>query len=253
MTLSYLNTRIHANGKPIKHYNDEKGLTWIEARDGSTYEIELKNNSFNRVLAVISVDGINVINGKEAKAEPEDGYIINGHSSIKIKGWRISNDDVKEFVFNFDKNKSYAVKLGASKKNLGVIGVAFFEEQISWTTTYTNTLNFPKWTEHQTGDIKWGTGDNTGAPYYTVSNNTYSSSDSSASYVLRSQGFDVGTAKGDVVHDSITESYFNNPIFIGFQEIYYDSYANLKKRGIVPEKTDGMPKPFKASRFCPDI
>ena len=130
-------TRILVNGKPVKIFTDPQGQSWVEAREGSIYEVEVKNNSYNRVLCVASIDGINVISGEEADLQPKDGYIINPYSSLKIKGWRISDDKVKEFLFTFNKDKSYAVKLGAGKANLGVIGIAIFDEYKIIPTSYT--------------------------------------------------------------------------------------------------------------------
>ena len=58
-----------------KYYKD--GKVYVEAKDGSEYEILIKNNGFNKVLAVSSVDGLNVLNGEPSR-EVDSGYIING-------------------------------------------------------------------------------------------------------------------------------------------------------------------------------
>jgi len=264
MTLSYLNTRILIDGKPIKTYSDQQGRTWIEARDGSIYEVEIKNNSSNRVLAVISIDGLNVISGETAQLDPEDGYIIQPYSNLKVRGWRISNEEVKEFIFNFNKQESYSVKLGAGDANLGVIGVAFYEEKsrpiLFWPPVNKHHHHHhhhhggwyysPNWYT-TTSNTDWSN-DN----FYTV-NMTYDNNElrSSSSYHVSTENvdFEAGTAMGDLVESSVEEAGFEAGSLVGTQEIYYDSFENLKKRGIINVEKAEMPKPFRQSKFCRDI
>lgn len=282
MTLSYLNTRILIDGKPIRQYVDDSGKHWVEARDGSIYEIEVKNNSANRVLAVISVDGLNVISGDQAILDPENGYIIDPHSSLKVSGWRTSLEEVKEFIFNFNKQESYSVKLGAGDRNLGVIGVAFYEEKarpvLIWPPVreehhHHHHHHHGWWYYPYTDTGTWRGGDytvtcsSTDSSSYTIDGSNLQSSDEpvnvyhSASVdngpenVLRAQNIDfaAGTSKGDAVESIVTEVEFEAGNLIGTQELYYDSFDNLKKRGIIDVKKKEMPRPFKPSKFCKDI
>lgn len=124
--------QVLVNGRPVAEHNRSnnptyQGYTFVEARRGTNYSIRLRNNTWRRVLAVVSVDGIEVLKGQPAD-KAETGYIINGNSDLKIKGYRISDTEVAEFVFD-DGSKSYAAFKGAAKSN-GVIGVRFYYEKV---------------------------------------------------------------------------------------------------------------------------
>lgn len=117
------------NGNRCKQYYHQ-GKTFIEAKDGSEYVIEVKNNHYKRVLAVGSVDSLNVLTGKTATPN-DSGYIIGAYSSEKIKGFRFSDEEwaIFKFGYKFD-GKTYAQsKNDGSEKNCGVIGVKFFYER----------------------------------------------------------------------------------------------------------------------------
>jgi hypothetical protein len=124
--MSYdINILVHGNRCKQYHFN---GRTYIESKDGSNYEIEIKNNSWKRILAVSSVDGLNVINGKTA-TENGPGYIIDAYSSHRIEGFRYSNDKVAKFEFTMKgRGDSYAASKG-DQRNVGVIGVRIFSEK----------------------------------------------------------------------------------------------------------------------------
>lgn len=109
----------------IREYG-HNGLTYIEGRRGQPFTILLKNNSPARVLAVVSIDGIGIIDGQPATAESR-GYILNGYSSTEIKGWRTSLDEVRQFVFE-DKASSYAAGT-VNDSNCGVIACKVIGEK----------------------------------------------------------------------------------------------------------------------------
>lgn len=120
---------ILVNGSRCKQYYHQ-GKTFIEAKDGSEYVIEVKNNHYKRVLAVGSVDSLNVLTGKTATPN-DSGYIIGAYSSEKIKGFRFSDEEwaMFRFGYKFD-GKTYAQsKNDGSEKNCGVIGLKFFYEK----------------------------------------------------------------------------------------------------------------------------
>jgi len=119
---------VNVNGSRCKQYN-HNGKTFIEAKHGSEYTIEIKNNTWERILAVCSVDGLDVLNGKKAD-ENGNGYVINGYNSLKLDGFRVSNEKVAKFVFS-TKDASYAASKGdESERNVGVIGVRLFAEKV---------------------------------------------------------------------------------------------------------------------------
>ena len=116
---------ILANGHPLQEYF-EKGKHYIEARKGTEFSLRIKNNGFKRILAVPSVDGLSVLDGKEA-GEESSGYIINGYDSLTIDGWRVSDSEVRKFFFS-NPEESYA-KRKSNGDNLGVIGIAIYREK----------------------------------------------------------------------------------------------------------------------------
>src|SRR5512137_1676145 len=119
---------IFVNGSRCKQYQ-HNGRTYIEAKQGSEYTIEIKNNTWSRILAVCSVDGLDILNGKPAR-EDNPGYVINGYSSGKFDGFRVSDSQVAKFLFDY-KGRSYAAsKEDGSERNVGVIGVRIFQEKV---------------------------------------------------------------------------------------------------------------------------
>ena len=103
-----------------------KGQYWVAGRPGARYAVSVRNRIGERVLAVTSVDGVNVLSGETA-AWDQDGYVFSGYERHQIKGWRKSNKEVAAFEFSNAAN-SYAGRTGRPN-DVGVIGVALFREK----------------------------------------------------------------------------------------------------------------------------
>lgn len=105
-----------------------KGESWIEGVPGHRYTVRLTNTSNQRVLAVLSVDGINAVSGETA-ATNQAGYVLGPYQSTEVNGWRKSLAEVAAFQFaSFE--QSYAARTGRPD-NVGVIGVAVFTEKFT--------------------------------------------------------------------------------------------------------------------------
>ena len=102
------------------------GEYWVAGRPGARYAIEIRNRSGGRLLAVTSVDGINVLSGATAGWD-QAGYVFDPGERYQITGWRKSNAEVAAFTFTESPN-SYAERTGRPA-NVGVIGVALFRER----------------------------------------------------------------------------------------------------------------------------
>ena len=244
--------RILVNDRPIPVYHDNKGQLWVESRDKTTFKIKVENNDYNRVSAVVSVDGLNVIDAKHEDPMESTGYIINGNSSITIPGWKISQKEVREFYFTSKEEESYSSKIGADKSNRGIIGVAIISEKPAWTYTVTSAPYTP-WNTfpyYPPGVRGIGTGDNLD---YGSSTTIYSSiadplSGTIETNSMSDSSMSVGSgAKQEFVTKTVD---FEKKAIETIITIRYDSREGLINRGII---TDG-PKAFPiTSPYCPDV
>jgi len=114
--------RDHGRSLPTYYY---RGEYWVAGTPGSRYGIEVRSHTGERLLAVMAVDGVNVVTGETASFA-QNGYVFYGHQSYDITGWRKSNSEVASFVFAAAPD-SYAARTGRAA-NVGVIGVALFRE-----------------------------------------------------------------------------------------------------------------------------
>ena len=98
---------------------------YVVGTPGHEYAIRIRNETSQRILAVTSVDGVNVVTGETAAPE-QSGYVIEAGGSVEIAGWRRSLERTSAFYFT-DLGDSYAARTGRPR-NVGVIGVAVFHE-----------------------------------------------------------------------------------------------------------------------------
>jgi len=103
-----------------------RGEYWVAGRPGARYAIEIRNRVGERLLAVTSVDGVNVVSGATAGWD-QTGYVFSPGESYQITGWRKTDAEVAAFTFTESPN-SYAERTGRPA-NVGVIGVAIFRER----------------------------------------------------------------------------------------------------------------------------
>ena len=108
-----------------KHAGDQ----WIAGMPGHRYSVRLTNTSSERVMVVLSVDGVNAVTGEDA-APDQSGYVLAPWQSTEVSGWRKSLDDVAQFYFT-ELPDSYAARTGRPD-NVGVIGIAVFREAHDW-------------------------------------------------------------------------------------------------------------------------
>jgi hypothetical protein len=103
-----------------------RGEYWVAGRPGARYSIQIRNRLGERLLAVTSVDGVNVVSGATAGWD-QTGYVFGPGESYQITGWRKTDTEVAAFTFTESAN-SYAERTGRPA-NVGVIGVAIFRER----------------------------------------------------------------------------------------------------------------------------
>lgn len=133
MATNSVHVEILQHGKVLKQI-DHQGRSFIVAPPSGSYQIRLSNkygrntpDKTGRLLVVVSVDGLNIIDGTPASYDGP-GYVIMPHQTILIPGWHRSNKEVAEFDFQ-PEGSGYSAQVGKGTKNTGVIGIAVFEER----------------------------------------------------------------------------------------------------------------------------
>lgn len=114
-------------GRSLTTFNHQ-GTTWVLGEEGERYVVVVRNPTSERVEAVVSVDGRDVLSGQSADFRRHRGYIVPAFGSVRIEGFRQSLDEVATFRFT-DPESSYSSRMG-TPQNVGVIGVAFFRERV---------------------------------------------------------------------------------------------------------------------------
>ncbi len=104
----------------------QKGRYYVHGANGQRYTIRVTNPTDQRIEAVVSVDGVDVIDGESGDLRKR-GYVVPAHGQVLIEGWRTSLSEVASFRFSSVKG-SYAGKKG-KPRNVGVVAVALFAEQ----------------------------------------------------------------------------------------------------------------------------
>ncbi|MGH8668964.1 MAG: hypothetical protein ACREUH_06985 [Burkholderiales bacterium] len=105
-----------------------QGRAYVAGKPGNEYQVSLRNRLQQDLLAVVSVDGVNVVTGQTAHAS-QGGYALRPHGSMQIQGWRRSLSQTAAFYFT-SLPDSYAARTGRPGE-VGVIGVALFRRKAS--------------------------------------------------------------------------------------------------------------------------
>ncbi len=103
------------------------GKSYVVGEAGRRYIIVVHNNTDNRLEIVLSVDGLDVLDGKAASFNKR-GYLVDPRADVEIDGFRQSVDTVAAFRFGSVRG-SYASQKTGDARNVGVIGVAIFNER----------------------------------------------------------------------------------------------------------------------------
>lgn len=115
---------LSADGNALPQF-EVASRDYVVGQAGDRYVIEVTNQTAHRFEAVATVDGLDVVDGRPGSFVKR-GYILEPFSSITIDGFRQSLSNVAAFRFG-RVARSYA-SLKGMPRNVGVIGVAFFEE-----------------------------------------------------------------------------------------------------------------------------
>ncbi len=253
-----------------------RGEYWVAGRPGARYAVSVRNASGERVLGVISVDGVNVVSGETASWE-QTGYVLSPWQSFDITGWRKSDAEVAAFHFTTSQ-ASYAARTGRPD-NVGVIGVAMFREKrpppppAAAPYSQPRSMSEPNDTAaSQDKAAPAGAGEAANAAASPPApaagamaesadaGNTRSREESAASKKLarQSPAPRLGTGHGERETSRVGHTAFerrnNRPDEV--LRIRYDSRENLVAMGVIPSALpQPMPNPFPdapVSRYAPD-
>jgi hypothetical protein len=273
------------NGRPIREYG-HRGNTYIEGRNSQAYTLRLKNNTAREVMAVISVDGIDVIDGLPA-TENSRGYIVPAYQSVEVKGWRSSLSTVNDFVFG-TKSEAYSTQTQKTEVNCGVIGVKVYAEKEDREDRLAELIKMRNREEHhhhhhhyppihvpiypKPWEPTWiycgstGTmcksGDNLSNSIHSTSlssgiSNSSGLSNTAANSITfvnsdsatLSADFNLGTGWGKERTDEITTKPFQKGGEVVWMEIFYSDEAGLKKAGIEVSKEVALSEPTLPKSF----
>ena len=77
----------HSGAEIVPHFY--RGEYWVAGTPGATYSISIRNRLSERLLAVASVDGVNVVSGATA-AWDQTGYVFSPNQRYEITGWTLA-------------------------------------------------------------------------------------------------------------------------------------------------------------------
>ena len=114
-----------AQGRQLPVYWHE-GRAYVVGQPGNEYAVRVHNRNRDEVLAVVSVDGVNVISGETATPQ-QSGYVLSSWRLLDIAGWRKNLSSTAAFYFT-PLPDSYAARTGRPD-HVGVIGVALYRKK----------------------------------------------------------------------------------------------------------------------------
>lgn len=243
------------------HYS--KGQYWVAGAPGARYAIAIRNKMGERVMAVTSVDGVNVLNGATASWD-QTGYVFGGYYNYQITGWRKSNSEVAAFEFSAS-NDSYAERTGRPNQ-VGVIGVALFRERIHQPIAVPTPPPSPlSYREGRAAEASHQSKAAPSAPSATAAPAEALASRNQAADAAATQrggSWTPPSPKLGTGHGQREDSYVSQTSFERLRSqpneiitIRYDSRENLIAAGVISERPAHTPNPFPNSdsfSYVPD-
>lgn len=233
-----------------------RGQRYIAGRPGSRYAIRITNRTGERVMAVMSVDGVNIISGQTASWS-QSGYVLAPWQTYEINGWRKSDQEVAAFEFTALPD-SYAAQTGRPN-DVGVIGVAVFTERVRYqpppppVAPATVPAPEPYRQESRRSDAESGARDSAMAD---KRSEPLASSATGAAGALAKPAAPAPAERLGTGHGARESSYVTNTEFerssvrpVETVSLRYDRYENLARAGIIPQYgwANPSPRPFPRS------
>ena len=222
------------------------GRRYIVGTPGHEYAVRIRNNSGERVLAVTSVDGVNVVSGETASPE-QSGYVIDPYGSVEIAGWRKSLERTAAFYFT-DLGDSYAARTGRPG-NVGVIGVAVFKEKQP-------PITYRPYRDKVAADAPNARAESPAAAAGNAQSAPAQPSERERSDAAGSLASKLGTGYGRSETSYVQRVRFERASDSPAETVavHYDRRENLIAMGVLPSPryAQRVPDPFPGMRFVPD-
>jgi hypothetical protein len=221
---------------PTYHHG---GYTYVEGRRGLRYSIRITNSTGERVEAVVTVDGRDVITGRQGNYRRQRGYVIEPYGSVSIDGFRTSWSGVAAFRFT-DVEDSYASRLG-DDSDVGVIGVAIFREEER------HPVPMPIYE-----DDEYYRSGRLGSAHGKAAPSPPASGDAAGGYAARERSEQgIGTGYGEDQYSPASETSFERRSRKPDAKlaIYYDDHEGLIARGIIRRYYPPPPRPYEPNPF----
>jgi hypothetical protein len=227
-----------------------QGQNYVEGRQSQEFRVRLRNKTGERVMAVLSVDGINAISGETAGLN-QTGYVLAPYQVLDVDGWRKSNAQTAAFYFTHIAD-SYGARTGRPD-NVGVIGAAVFrEQQTQYYAPYEENERYSRTEPYRDKSAN-------AAPSARASGAAPAASApaESKSYGLADGGgAPIGTGHGRREYRPSVNVEFNREDNVyELLNIRYDSRENLIAQGVIPPNgyyRRGAPEAFPQGGFTPD-
>jgi hypothetical protein len=217
-----------------------RGHHYIAGRPGARYAIRVANRTGARVLAVVSVDGVNVVTGQTA-AWHQSGYVLAPWQSYDIAGWRKSQEEVAAFELTALPD-SYAARTGRPL-DVGVIGVAVFTER---PLPPPPPMPMPEPAEIGRAESRRA------APAAADAGAAAKAAPESVASAQPAER--LGTGHGAREHSQVTHTQFERSSRRPLEtlSLQYDRHENLARAGVIPPVNVATPRPRPFPR-SPDL
>ncbi|MBS0425902.1 MAG: hypothetical protein JSR41_01295 [Proteobacteria bacterium] len=244
-----------STGRELPVYR-HRGEYWVAGTPGARYAIRVRNTQGERLMAVMSVDGVNVVSGETAALE-QNGYVLDAGERADITGWRKSDAQVAAFEFTAQAN-SYASRTGRPD-DVGVIGVAVFRERAAPVPPWAPPVARRSESANNAGAERERRAE--AAPPAEESSAPMGSADAAAkSMAPAAPAPSLGTGHGRRETSYVGHTRFERASRSPQEliRIRYDSRENLVAAGVIPSPPprwpSGTPSPFPGSSlgYVPD-
>ena len=209
------------------------GRAYVVGKPGNEYQIVVRNRSGEEILAVVSVDGVNVMNGETASPN-QSGYVIAPWGRLDVSGWRKSMAQTAAFYFT-SLGDSYAARTDRPA-DVGVIGVALFRAKRPAPQLQIDPIAPARSLKSEMNDALRGR------------------SAQEAPQSMPAPAAPLGTGHGRREESPVRWVQFERATSAPAETvaIYYDSHRNLVARGVLqPAVARRDPNPFPTA-FVPD-